>query len=109
MAVVSDASSSDGEQLAGHGPDVFLGGRVDTIAPLAGLEIEIVPTVEGASGQKVVLDERERTFDACGTVGVAALMSHEAEAETLGKGGHLRHRNHLTPGAAQHHHVRVVE
>ena len=36
-------------------------------------------------------------------------MSHELEAETLGKSRHLGDGNHLAPGATQHHHVSVVD
>ena len=36
-------------------------------------------------------------------------MRHELKAETLFKGGHLRHRHHVTSAAAQHHHVRVID
>jgi len=71
----------DGEQFAGHGADVFLICAVDTIAPLAGLEIQVVPAGEGPAGQEVALDEVERPLHASGAIGVAALMSDEAEAE----------------------------
>jgi hypothetical protein len=36
-------------------------------------------------------------------------VRHELKAETLCKGRHLRHRHHLAPAAAQHHHVRVID
>ena len=36
-------------------------------------------------------------------------MRHELKAETLSKGGHLRHRHHVASAAAQHHHVRVID
>src|ERR1022692_3798494 len=39
----------------------------------------------------------------------AALMRHETEPETIRERLHLRHRNHLAPRAAQHHHVRVID
>ena len=68
-----------------------------------------MPTGEGAARQEVVLDKPEGPLYAGGTVGVAALMRHEAEAETFGKGGHLGHRHHLASGAAQHHHMGVVD
>ena len=75
----------DGEQLAGHGAEMFLVSGVDAVAPLAGLLIQVLPTGEGASGQEVILDEMEGPFHPARTVGVPELMSHETEAETLGK------------------------
>src|SRR5262245_46747579 len=36
-------------------------------------------------------------------------MGHEAEAQPLGEGGHLRHRLHLAAAATQYHHVCVVD
>ena len=36
-------------------------------------------------------------------------MSGELKAEALPEGRHLRHRRHRAPGAAQHHHVRVID
>jgi hypothetical protein len=36
-------------------------------------------------------------------------VRHELKAETLAKGGHLRHRHHVASAAAQHHHVRVID
>jgi hypothetical protein len=36
-------------------------------------------------------------------------VRHELKAETLCKGSHLRHRNHVAAAAAKHHHVRVVD
>ncbi len=56
-----------------------------------------------------MLNEMEGAFYAFGAIGVAALMRHEPEPETLREGVHLRHRNHLAPRAAQHDHVRVVD
>ena len=88
---------------------MFLVGGVDLVAPLARLLIQILPTGEGASGQEVVLDEGEGPLHARRTVGITDLMSHEVKAETLGQGGHLGHGNHLASGAAQHHHMGVVD
>src|SRR4051794_15506108 len=36
-------------------------------------------------------------------------MCHEAKAETLSEGFHLRHRGHLAARAPQHDHMRVVD
>src|SRR5208282_2346929 len=36
-------------------------------------------------------------------------MSHETEAEALGKSGHLGYGNHLASGATQHHYMGVVD
>ena len=47
----------DREQLARHRADMFLVSRVDLVAPLPRLLIQILPTGERAPGQKVVLDE----------------------------------------------------
>src|SRR5215831_6940256 len=88
---------------------MFLIGGVDLIAPLAGLLIQIFPTGEGAPGQEVSLYKAERPFDARRALGVAELMGCEVKAETLGEGGHLGHWNHLASGAAQHHHMGVVD
>src|SRR5208283_3413599 len=73
------------KQLARHGPDMFLVGRDDPVATLPRLLIQVGPTGEGAARQEVVLDEPEVSLYAGGTIGVAALMCHEAEAETFGK------------------------
>ena len=56
-----------------------------------------------------MLDEVKGAFHAAFAIGVAALMSHEAEAIAFGKGGHFGHRHHLASGAAQHHDVGVVD
>ena len=73
----------DREQFARHGADMFLVSRVDAVAPLARLLIQIVPTGERAAGQKVVFDEGKRAFHARRAVGVADLMRHEAEPEAF--------------------------
>ena len=77
--------------FARHGADVFLVGRIDAVAPLARLVVQILPVGERASGQKVVFDEVERPLDTGRTVGVADLVGHEAE-------GAVPHRL-LVPGA----------
>src|SRR5208282_572433 len=97
------------KQLAGHGSDMFLVSRVDAVAPLPCLLVQLLPTGEGAACQEVVLDKVKRPLYATGTVGIAALMGLEAETVTFGKGGHLGDRNHLTAGAAQHHDMGVVD
>ena len=98
-----------GEELARDGPEMFLVGGVDLVAPLARLLIQVFPTGEGASGQEVILDEREGPLHTRRTVGIADRMRHEVKAETLGEGGHFGHGNHLASGAAQHHHMGVVD
>jgi hypothetical protein len=50
----------DRKQLARHGADMFLVGRVDLIAPLARLVVQLVPTGESAPGKKVILYKMER-------------------------------------------------
>src|SRR5258708_26664244 len=97
------------EQLTRNRADMFLVSRVELIAPLARLAVQILPTTEGAPGQEVILDEMERTLHAPRTVGISNRVRHELKAETLSKGGHLRHWNHVASAAAQHHHVRVID
>src|SRR5207247_9263286 len=75
----------DSEQLARNGADVFLVGRIDAIAPLSGLEVEIVPTGEAAAGKEVVVNEVEGTFDACRTSGIAQLVRSRIKARALPK------------------------
>src|ERR1017187_9392243 len=58
----------DGEQLTRNCADMLLVGRVDFIAPLPRPLIQILPTAEGASRQKVILDEMEGTLHAPRTV-----------------------------------------
>src|SRR5882762_5047515 len=82
----------DREQLAGNRPNMFLVSRVDLIAPLPRPLIQILPTGEGAPGQKVGLYEPERPLYARRTVGIANRVCHKLKAETFAKGGHLRHR-----------------
>src|SRR6266496_6171664 len=43
------------------------------------------------------------------TVGIANGVRHELKAETLSKGGHLRHRHHVAAAAPKHYHVRVID
>ena len=52
--------SLDREQFARHRADMFLVSRVDFVAPLPRLLIQVLPTGERAPGQKVILDEAER-------------------------------------------------
>src|SRR6202046_4756778 len=77
----------DGEQLPRNRPDMFLISRVDLIAPLPRPLIQILPTTESASAQKVILDEMEGALDACGTGRIPNRVRHELKAETLSKGG----------------------
>ena len=97
------------EQFARHRADMLLVGRVDLVAPLARLLVQILPTGECAPRQKVVFDEGERALHARRTIGIADLVRHKAEPETFRERLHLGHRNHFTPRAAQHHHMRVVD
>src|ERR1700693_4795801 len=99
----------DGKQLTRNCTDMFLVSRVDLIAPLPRPLIQILPTAEGAPRQEGMLDEMEGAFYARRTVRIANGVRHELEAETLSKGGHLRHRNHFPAAATQHHHVRVID
>jgi hypothetical protein len=48
-------------------------------------------------------------FYARRTIGIPDLMGHELKPEALPKRGHLGHRHHGPPGAAQHDDVRVVD
>ena len=56
-----------------------------------------------------MLYEMEGPFHAPRTVRIPNRVRHELKAETLSKGGHLRHRHHVASAAAQHHHVRVID
>src|SRR6185437_8450185 len=58
---------------------------------------------------EVGFNEPKRSFDAGGTIRVAALMRYEAKPEAFSKGFHFRHRDHFFARAAQHHHMRVVD
>lgn len=51
----------------------------------------------------------ERSLHPPRTVRIPNRMRYELKAETLSKGGHLRHRHHVMSSAAQHHHVRIVD
>jgi hypothetical protein len=101
--------SLDGEQPTRHGVEMFLVSRVDLVAALACLSIQILPTGERAAGQKVAFYQCESTLDAPRPVGIAPLMRHKAEPEAFRERLHLGHRNHLFSRAAQHHHMRVVD
>ena len=88
---------------------MFLICGVDLVAPLARLPIQILPTGECAPSQKVVFNEPEWPFYTGRTIGIPNRMRYEPESETLSKCGHLGHRNHGPAGAAQHHHMRVID
>src|ERR1700693_5694473 len=88
---------------------MFLISRVDLIAPLPRPLVQILPTAESAPRQEVMLYEMKRSFDPSRTVRIPNRVRHELKAETLSKGGHLRHRHHVASAAAQHHHVRVID
>ena len=99
----------DSKQLARNCADMLLVGRIDAIAPLAGLKIEILPTGESASGKEVVLDEVKRSFDASGTIRITELVGSELETEAFAEGLHLGYWNHLTASATQHNDVSVID
>src|ERR1700693_1518391 len=88
---------------------MFLVSRVDLIAPLPRPLIQILPTAEGAPRQEVMLYKVKRSFDPSRTVRIPNRVRHELKAETLSKGGHLRHRHHVATAAPQHYHVRVID
>src|SRR5919106_3197437 len=82
--------------------------RIDAIAPLARLAVEILPAHECSAGEKVVFDKVERSLHTRRAVSVADLVRYEAESHTLCEGRHLRHWLHLLAASTQHHHMRVV-
>src|SRR5471030_907593 len=88
---------------------MFLISRVDLIAPLPRPLIQILPTTEGSPRQEVMLYKVKRSFDAPRTVRIPNRVRHELKAETLSKGGHLRHWHHVAAAAPQHHHMRVID
>ena len=88
---------------------MLLVGRIDAIAPLAGLNIEILPTGKSASCKEVVLYEVKRSFDASGTIRITELVGSELETEAFTEGLHLGHWNHLTARAAEHDDVSVID
>jgi hypothetical protein len=51
----------------------------------------------------------EGPFHAPRTVRIPNRVRHELKAETLSKGGHLRHRHHVAAAAPQHYDVRVID
>src|SRR5438045_5203714 len=101
--------SLDCEQLTRNRANMFLVSRVDFIAPLPRPLIQILPTTEGAPRQKVGFDKPERPLYARRTVSIPNRVCYKLEAETLAKGGHLRHWHHVASAAAQHHHMRVID
>src|ERR1022692_4502708 len=88
---------------------MFLVSRVDLLAPLPRLPIQIVPAGEGTACQKVGLDEPEGPLYARRTVNVADRVRLELKAEPFAKGGHLGYGNHVAAGAMQHYYVRVID
>jgi len=97
------------EQFARHGADMLLVSRVDLVAPLARLLVQIFPAGERTPCQKVVFDEGKRALHARRTIGIADLVRDKAESEAFRERLHLGHGNHFAPRAAQHHDVRVVD
>jgi hypothetical protein len=51
--------SLDRVEFARNGANVFLVRRVDAIAPLARLAVEMLPVVEGSAGEEVVFNKVE--------------------------------------------------
>ena len=96
-------------QLARHGANVLFVSRIDAVAPLTGLRVEILPTGERSAHQEVVFDEVERAFDTPFAIGVTDLMSHETEPHAFAERSHFRHRPHLLAAAAQHDRMCVVD
>src|SRR5215471_16988419 len=88
---------------------MLLVSRVGLVTPFPRPLVQILPTGEGAPGQKVSLNKAEGPFYAPRTVRISDRVRHERESEPLSKGRHLRHRNHVASAAAQHDHMRVVD
>ena len=123
MAVVLEGKDREGNDFKESTQTVVInrtGAKVMAATPLAmglkmnlsvgsGLLLQILPTGERTPGQKVAFDKAERSFYASGTIRIADLMGHELKTETLAERSHLGHRHHLAPGAAQHHHMRVID
>jgi hypothetical protein len=98
-----------GEELAPAGVELGAEAGVDLVAPDDGLAIEVVPIVEVATGEEVLVDVVEGPLDARRAVGVADLVGGEGKVEPLGEGGHLGHRHHVSAGAREHDDVGVVD
>src|SRR5438445_8923481 len=80
------AQSLHPEQLPRDRTNVFLVSRVDLVSPLPRLLIEIFPSGERVSRQKVILNEREGPFHARPTVlALPIALRQELKTETLGK------------------------
>src|SRR5262245_6833885 len=88
---------------------MFLVSRVNTIAPLACLTVQVLPTTESAPGKKVVLDKMKRPLHTRRTIGITNLMRLELEPKAFGKSHHFGRRNHFSARAARHNHMRVVD
>src|SRR5262249_33585149 len=71
--------------------------------------VQVLPTGEGAPGQKGSLNKAAWPFYAPRAVRIADGVRHELEAELLVQVGHLRHRHHVASAAAQHEHMRAVD
>ncbi len=82
---------------------------IDLVAPLASLEVEIVPVLEGAAREEVSFDEPKRAFDSGGAIFIQDFMSAELKAVALSESRHLRHGHHLGTGTAQDNHMRVID
>jgi hypothetical protein len=68
----------DREQLARHGAEMLLVSRVDAVAPLPRLLVQVLPVGEASPRQEVPLDKPEGPLDASRTVGVTQFMRLEA-------------------------------
>jgi hypothetical protein len=88
---------------------MLLVGRIDAIAPLAGLKIEILPTGESASGKEVSLNKVKGSLDTSGTIRITGFVGAKLETEAFAEGLHLGHWNHLTSGAEEHNDVSVID
>src|SRR5450432_3778607 len=62
-----ESRTLDCEQFTRYSANVFLVSRVDLVAPLTRLVVQILPTGESATGKEVGFNEPKRSFDAGGT------------------------------------------
>jgi hypothetical protein len=88
---------------------MFLISGVDFVAPLPRLLIQVSPVGERSPGQEDCLYEPEGTFYPRGAVGIPNRVRYELKTETLSKGRHLGHWNHVAPRPMQHDDMRVID
>ena len=60
--------SFDGEEFFGGSLEMALVTAIDLVAPLASLQVEIVPVLERAAREEVPFDEPEGALDTSGTI-----------------------------------------